>query len=376
MPNAGVMKGSYLSRSVAIGAVVVSALAIIPAHSSAAPARTRAHRFRSEGTPVDPVPPAPPETPAQKRRDNSGSLGYAGGPVMHSEKTYSIFWDPGHKLKSKTKSLITRYLKDTAHDSGKTTNVYSVLSQYTDGSGHASYKQRFGGAFTDAHAYPKNDPNCLNQAYTFPQWPAGTHCLEDAQTRSELSRFISSHHLPTGMSSVYFVVTPNGVPVCSPTGTCNTVWCAYHSHVGAGKHAKLYGVIPLSGTPGTSYAKHCGHADGGTRTQEPNGDVADVAINMISHELSETITDPLVGSSFSDPTSNPAWTGGSGEVADKCEEAGPASLYHDPKAFKPVLGGRASKGTLYTQLINGHRYYTQSDWSNKAGACKMRSGHG
>ena len=101
-----------------------------------------------------------------------------------------------------------------------------------------------------------------------------------------------------------------------------------------------------------------------------------MAINSISHELSETITDPLIGSPFTDPSSHQAWLSGYDEVADKCQLAGPASRWHDPHAYKPTLGGRASKGTLYTERINGHRYYTQSDWSNKAGACKMRSGHG
>lgn len=92
----------------------------------------------------------------------------------------------------------------------------------------------------------------------------------------------------------------------------------------------------------------------------------------MARELSEAITDPLVGRSFED-RNGPAWTGGAGEVSDKCEAAGPAGFRTNPKAFKPVLGGNASKGTLYTRRINGHRYYTQSNRSNKDGACKMRS---
>ncbi len=303
---------------------------------------------------------------------------YRGGPVMHSEKTYPIFWDPGHKLKSKTKSLISRYLKDTAHDSGKTTNVYSVLSQYTDGSGHAAYKQRFGGAFTDTHAYPKNDPNCLAFARYSTAWPPDTHCLDQSQIATELSRFIASRSLSTGMSSVYFIVTPSNVPVCNKSDLCATIdFCGFHDHVGSGRHAKLYALIPMTDNPDMRYAKGCGHPDGGAHVQEPNDDIGDVAINVISHELSETITDPLYGSGTSGHEPNqPAWLSGFDEVADKCQATGPASRWHDPHAFKPTLGGTASKGTLYDQLINGHRYYTQSDWSNKDGACKMRSGHG
>ena len=349
---------------------LLSVAVLAPAPAAAArPARSRARRPRP--TPIDPI---PTEIAARKYLDNSGNMVNLGGPVMHSETTYPIFWDPGGKLHAKTKSLITQYLKDVAHDSGSQGNVYSVLSQYTDSSGHAAYRQRFGGAFTDTHAYPANDPSCLTYAYAYPPWPAGTPCLEQSQIVAELSGFISSHSLPTGMSSVYFIFTPDGVPVCQQSGLCNTTWCAFHSHVGAGKQAKLYAVIPTSGTPGRSFAEHCGHNDGGTQVQEPNGDLADVAINMISHELSETITDPLVGSPFTDPSSHQAWLSGYSEVSDKCQDAGPAGFNHDPNAFLPVLGGSATKGTLYDQLINGHRYYTQSNWSNKDGACKMREG--
>ncbi len=375
------------THRVAAGAAACLALALalaVLAPQSAIAVRPARSGPRA-GTGRVPVDPLPPEPRAQKRRDAGGNINYFGGPVMHRETTYAIFWDPGHRFKTKTKDLITRYLRDVAHDSGKTTNVYSVLSQYTDsGGGHAAYKQTFGGAFTDTHAYPANASDCLLLARSVNPWPSGTRCLEQStayslpgknQVVDELSRVISAHSLPTGMATVYFMITPNNVPVCEPGGSCSgRDYCAFHDHAGSGSKTKIWAMIPMTGTPDESYTAGCGHDDGNAKVQEPNGDVADVAVNDVAHELSESITDPLVGRSFEDHNA-PAWTSGSDEVSDKCQTTGPLGpLWHDPNAFLPTLGGSASKGTLYTQLINGHRYYTQSNWSNKDGACKMREG--
>src|SRR5262245_47560888 len=49
-------------------------------------------------------------------------------------------------------SLINRYFVDVAHDSGGVANVYSVATQYTDGSGALQYQSVFGGS------YVANDP--------------------------------------------------------------------------------------------------------------------------------------------------------------------------------------------------------------------------
>jgi hypothetical protein len=43
-----------------------------------------------------------------------------------------------------------------------------------------------------------------------------------------------------------------------------------------------------------------------------------------------------------------------------------------PYAYLPTLGGNAGAGTLFDQLINGHPYYTQSEWSNGDNGCELR----
>ena len=61
---------------------------------------------------------------------------YHGGPVEHSSNVYAIFWTPaGYSFPSGYASLVSRYFTDVAHDSYTASNVYSVPTQYYNGSG-------------------------------------------------------------------------------------------------------------------------------------------------------------------------------------------------------------------------------------------------
>src|SRR3954447_25602018 len=57
----------------------------------------------------------------------AGNLDYHGGPVMHSNASYAIFWAPsGFSFAPGYKSATIQYLQNVAADSGKATNVYAV----------------------------------------------------------------------------------------------------------------------------------------------------------------------------------------------------------------------------------------------------------
>ena len=63
-------------------------------------------------------------------------LTYHGGPVMHEQTAYAIFWVPsGYSLPAGYGAAIESYFENVAADSRRSTNVYSVGAQYTDGSG-------------------------------------------------------------------------------------------------------------------------------------------------------------------------------------------------------------------------------------------------
>jgi PKD repeat protein len=161
-------------------------------------------------------------------------------------------------------------------------------------------------------------------------------------------------------------VLPPDVNTCfDGSNECgNNVFCAYHSSMTDGSNTVLYANIP------TYLAKQdpkgC-QDDGNSEVQKPNGDqIGDVTSKYMSHEDNETITDPL-GTAW--------WSSNSGnEDGDQCNFFGsfdpPAG--QNPDAFKPTLGGSATAGTLYDQLINSNQYYIQTEWSNGDVNCEAQ----
>jgi PKD repeat protein len=290
---------------------------------------------------------------------SSSNLQYHSGPVLHSSAPYLIFWAPsGESIPSSWESLMEQYFTDVAHDSGASSNVYGVNRQFTDAAGFADYRQIFNPstqAIVDTQPYPAPDSSCGSEST----------CLSDAQLQAELQRLIAADNLPTdgpigaaepnANAPIYFVVTPSNVDICTSDGSgcASNTFCAYHSWLTDGGNNVLYAAIPTLLL--NDYAKAC-QADGLGQTQEPNGSVADVALKYISHEDSETITDPFLSAWYNDTSGN--------EDGDNCN-----SINDDQNAFRPTSG---SSPALYDQTINGHHYYLQSEWSNGDGNCEMR----
>lgn len=301
----------------------------------------------------------------------AGPLVWRGGPVMHSHKTYTIYWAPpvpeanGQLGTSfipfptspvNYKTAIDTFLTNVAADSGRLSNVYSVDQQYGEPAAGV-YSSAFGATFDDADLYPPRDKtNCPvssnGGADGLP--PAEQPCLTNEQIVKELETFIAAHPvLKAGLESIYFVLTPQHVNSCAQffTGVgCNTnAFCAYHSNTGA-LSPIVYADMPYDHVPGCE------------APAEPNGSPADDEINTLSHEHNEAVTDPTGG----------GWLdGGENEVGDKCtfpffdpvEDSNPAT-----DAYGPLLGG-SSGSTAYNQEINGGHYLLQREWSNAAGGC-------
>jgi plastocyanin len=89
----------------------------------------------------------------------------------------------------------------------------------------------------------------------------------------------------------------------------------------------------------------------------PNGLISDGEINGgLSHEHMESITDPIP---------NDAWTVGAGplhgfEIADVCVGDMGTPL------------GTTPNGSPYNQVINGHPYWYQTEWTNYTHSCVQR----
>lgn len=278
---------------------------------------------------------------------SGGPVGYAGGPVLTSNRTHVIFWqpsgtphlvfDPGYR------PLVERFLRDVASASHSTSNVMALTGQYTDSLHRpAAYASRYAGAVLDSHPLPRN--GCVEPPATAPPW---TVCLTDQQLQAEIERVVAAHHLPTAERDVYFLLTPKGLGSCMdafPADGCAlggpaNGYCGYHQHTTDGQVD--YAVIPYNAVPG-----HCQ-----SNNPRPNGSTADPALSTMSHELAEMITDP----------NGDGWTDGSGmEIGDLCIST-----------FGRAIGGSGSR--RYNQAIAGGRFYLQDEWSNFNGACAARA---
>src|SRR5581483_3298963 len=247
---------------------------------------------------------------------------------MRTNKTYAIYWIPsGYSVSPNYVSLINRYFTDVAADGGSNQNVYSVETQYYDGTGPIAYSSTFGGYTIDTTPFPAN-------AYSSCGGPP--KCLSDTQLVTEINNVVAAQGWVKNLTTQFFIFTPKNVGSCDAPGDCSySVFCAYHGYAGG----LIYANQPYAAAPGCD-------------TDHPNGDDADATINVASHEHREAINDEHLD----------AWYDSAGyEGSDKCAWI-----------FGAALGG--SVGSRYNQIINGHHYWLQEEWSNAGSTCLQRYG--
>ncbi|MDX6512196.1 MAG: large repetitive protein, partial [Gaiellaceae bacterium] len=159
----------------------------------------------------------------------------------------------------------------------------------------------------------------------------------------KIDSVVTAHGWPRGGGALYFLYTPLGVGSrLGSTSYAYVKYCAYHSNFDLGSGNTLYAVQPF--TKGAT-------ADGTHLACEavseyPNGAAtgADPTISVISHEHNEAITDPRTAGWYDDMGY---------ENGDKCAWS-----------FGTMAG---VAGSRYNQVVGGHHYLTQTEWSN-AGA--------
>ena len=254
--------------------------------------------------------------------------------VMHTNTTYAIYWfPPGSSVDSGYETDINRYLSDVERAGGSQSNVYSVATQYYDGTGYIGNQSTFGGFVVDQNPFPAN--GCHD---------GSSVCLNGQQLQTEIQKEITAKGWQPGQDAIFFIMTPENVGSCTDgTSTdCSTTpktgFCAYHSDFVVNGQPVLYADEPYD-------AK----IDGCDSGESPNGDDADDTINTISHEQIEAISDPW----------GDAWLNANGEeIADICAWT-----------FGTPLGG--APGAEYNQVINGDHYWLQQIWSNDGSTCRL-----
>jgi hypothetical protein len=232
-------------------------------------------------------------------------------------------------------TVINRYFTDIAHDSGGVANVYSVATQYTDNSGAVQYRSPFGGSYISHDPLPASVCDDGLDAY----------CLTDQQLQAEIQSALTAKGWRGGLDHVFFLLTPNGVGSCfTQFGQCSTdTFCAYHSDfTDSNNEQVIYANEPYEGpVPG------CTDPTQGF----PNDLDADTTVNTISHEHNEAVTDPL----------------GNGWLASDGNENGDLCAYG--------FGTQTNPGpTAYNQVINGHHYDLQQEYSNADAGCIQHTG--
>ena len=260
-----------------------------------------------------------------------------------------VFWAPaGYSFPSGYNSLIDQYLADVAAASGTNGNVFGVAQEYYQQFGgnpkaFISYHVTAGAELDASDAYPAEGgvSGCTAESGF-----GLTACVTDGALQTEVASVVSAHSLTADDSHIYMVFFPPNVQTCFGPGTPTSVgcsysgpgsngqYCGYHSGFSPGGNTELYAnepFIPLSGC---------------SLNQAPNGNAeADAEVSIISHEANETITDYAN-----------AWRDSAGyEIGDEC-----AYTYGAP------LGGSEESDNAYNQVINGHDYFTQDEFSNAA----------
>jgi len=182
----------------------------------------------------------------------------SGSPVLHQNSTYAIFWDPDYRYLDPWTAVIDQFFQNMSAASGSLASVFAVDTQYTDKTNQpAFYKSAFRGSYADKAPYP-SPAGCTNPE------PLGEGenitCLSDKQIRTQLESFISREKLPKGMGTIYYLLTPPGVTVCTDEGNtasrCSSnasspeSFCSYHAAITPTNPSTgdastiLYGVIP------------------------------------------------------------------------------------------------------------------------------------
>jgi PKD repeat protein len=280
------------------------------------------------------------------------NMDYNGGPIMPTNTDYMILWSPRGLAAFPPEFTpgLERFFKDLAHDSGGNQNTDSVTTQYNDLTGASvHYAVTFGGVIVDTDPFPPS--KCPVEGSTIA-------CLTDAQIQHEVQKVVLAHGLPTDLTHEYFLFTAPHVGNCftdtPPSyGGCSVdveptnqlaAFCAYHENTTTAP------MLFYSDDPYVVGNRFC---DDGNH---PNGPSDAELSGGLDHEHNESITDPIP---------NDAWTNGAGpnqgfEVGDQC----------DFQMGDPL--GTAPNGAKYNQVINGHFYWFQEEWSNEGHRCLQR----
>jgi len=265
-------------------------------------------------------------------------LYHAGGSVvLPFPQIYSIYWVPPALQNGGSTGYSANYPGLTFFASAfypshgldnNNTQYYQTIG------GTTTYINNFGGpvgVYFDSNPLPAS--GCTDTA-------TPGNCITDAQIQAEITRVMGVNGWTGGLNKIFVLFTSSGEGSCftsASTSCAYTQYCAYHGSYSSGGTTVLYANMPYANT------SVC-QASGQT---EPNGDVGDLTASVRSHEITETITDPL-GNAWFDASGN--------EIGDLCNFNFGTNTWAGPMAAA-------------NQMWNGFFFEMQQEWDNHTGTC-------
>jgi hypothetical protein len=284
---------------------------------------------------------------------SQSNIPFNGGPIMQTNKVFLIFWLPaGSSYDTSVTGGVGNYetLLGSFIENVSGTTYYSVSGQY---SGTCSSNPCFiqnspgavtlGGSFVDTRAYAHADGTKAAGTDTDP--------LLDADIQHEVQTIMTQNHLADDITAEYFVYTASGIQECSgdpasgaectfvnPLNIAGQAFCAYHTaFTDSSGHNAVYAYMSDAAGAG-------GGCDEGLAVA-PNVQIAsDREVALTSHELTESVTDPLID----------AWESNGNEIGDNCNQD-PGTLQAD--------GSNVA--------LNGSKFAVQTTWSNFTSSCVL-----
>lgn len=273
-------------------------------------------------------------------------LSYHGGPIMQSNAANLIFWLPPG----------THFLAPPNDNAAQDAAYESAIVKFFNNLSGTSYlditTQYPGQCSTNACTAPGNMgaisvQNTINDLDPYPESP-----LQDGDVHNEIHNLIGQRGIPVNMSSEFFVFIAGTEEECnSPFAGCSdTQFCAYHKTDSFNGSNIIYAIFPVADTLGGCGEGLNGNGPGIAESKETE---------LVSHELFESITDPLTfisQVSFLNPlpfgasawwdSTNVFGTNYGNEIGDECNQT-PA----------PVALNAAGTQTV------------QQQWSNDSASC-------
>jgi hypothetical protein len=255
---------------------------------------TKPRQTESQDAPQRPIRVVPmhrPEAPAAVAAA-APHLTYRNGSLLTAVQVFTIFWGSAWQQASNS-DLLKRI--NQFFDYILTSQLIDQLGEYSVPGQAINHGSRIGTTVLTS------------------QDPSGS--VQDNAIQQLLQQEIDAGTLPaTNRNTLYFIFLPEGVQVVQGNSASCQSFCGYHDSFGSNVY---YAVMPFPG---------CSGCTGGLA-------VFDALTSTTSHELCESITDPIPGQGWYDDNN--------GEIGDIC-------------AWKTRRLGN---------------YTIQLEWSNKAGSC-------